>query len=199
MLIYAITGRRVPAGGLPSDVGCVVMNVSTASVLSYYMETGEPLIKKRLTVAGSAVNEPKNVFAPIGASISDVVAFCGGYNGEPTKIIMGGPMMGIAQYDDSMPILKQNNAILALSEKDAHRPREDACIRCGRCHSSCPMSLTPTRIEILANAGNGEELKKLGVSSCMECGSCAFACPAGRPLVQYMKYAKTVERKAVTK
>lgn len=198
MLIYACTGRRVPPGGLPADVNCIVMNISTVTLLCHYMNTGIPLVRKRLTITGGAVKEPGNIYVPLGTPIGDVIDFCGGYSSDPAKILMGGPMMGLAQCDDSMPILKQNNAIIALTQAETYTPRDEACIRCGHCHFACPMALTPTRIELLAKAGDAKTLKKIGVSSCMECGTCAYVCPAGRPLVQYMKYAKTVERKAAS-
>lgn len=198
MLIYATTGRRVPVGGLPSDAGCIVMNISSVSVLCYYIWTGIPLIAKRLTVAGGAVNEPQNVMVPIGTPIGQVIEFCGGFKVDPTKIITGGPMMGIAQYDKEMPVLKQNNAILALTEDETQTPEEHPCIRCGRCVYVCPMSLMPALIDRASRNEDAVQLNKLGVMSCMECGSCAFVCPSKRPLVQYMKHAKTVARKRVS-
>jgi len=199
MLILTATGRKVPPGALPSDVGCLVMNVSSISVLQHYINTGMPLVRKRITVDGGAIRSPGNVFVPLGSSIGDVINFCGGFKSEPVKILTGGPMMGTAQYDAAMPILKQNNAIIALTESETYEPEESACIRCGRCVAACPMSLMPTLIERYARAGDAERLVKVGVSSCMECGSCAFSCPAGRPLVQYMKHAKLVQRKAGAK
>ena len=198
MLIYATTGRRVPVGGLPSDAGCVVMNISSVSVLCYYIWTGIPMISKRVTVSGGAVNDPKNVMVRIGTPIGDVIDFCGGLKEEPTKLITGGPMMGVAQYDRNMPLLKQNNAILALTKEETQIPQEQPCIRCGRCVHACPMSLMPAQIDRASRNEDVVQLAKLGVMSCMECGSCAYACPSKRPLVQYMKYAKTVARKKVS-
>lgn len=192
MLIYAATGRQVPMGGLPSDIGCIVMNITSVSVLYHYISTGKPLFRKRLTVDGGAIKEPKNVFAPIGTRISDIVEFCGGFKGEPTKLLLGGPMMGISQYDLEMPITKQNNAIIALTEKETFVTLEQPCIRCGRCLCVCPMSLMPVTIERSAKIGDTAALKKLSVSNCMECGCCAFACPSMRPLTQYMKDAKNI-------
>ena len=119
VLVQACTGRKVPAGGLPADVGCLVMNIASISFLASYMRTGMPLTLKRVTVDGSAVTEPKNVIVPVGTPIKEVIAFCGGYKEEPKKILMGGPMMGIALTSDEIPVLKQNNAILAFGEKEA--------------------------------------------------------------------------------
>jgi len=199
VLIYSATGRNVPVGGLPSEIGCIVMNISTVSKLQHYMMTGIPLVEKRLTISGGAVDEPKNVVAPIGSTIKDILEFSGGLNSEPAKILFGGPMMGISQYSMDMPITKQNNAILALTEKQTLQRPEEPCIRCGRCVHTCPMSLMPMFIDRYARNGDAENLTKLGVTNCMECGSCAYVCPSNRNLVQYMKNAKIIQRKAVKK
>lgn len=192
VLIKSCTGRQVPPGKLPLDVGCIVMNVNSVSFISKYMKTGIPLVKKRITVDGSAISEPKNVFVPIGTSIADVVEFCGGYKERPKKILMGGPMMGIAVADDSLPILKQNNAILAFNEKDAVLEKPSACIRCGRCIESCPMGLMPRNLEKYSMIGDKEKLLKFNVMNCMECGCCVFNCPASRPIVQAIKVGKSI-------
>ena len=147
VLVQACTGRKVPAGGLPADVGCLVMNIASISFLASYMRTGMPLTLKRVTVDGSAVAEPKNVIVPVGTPIKEVIAFCGGYKEEPKKILMGGPMMGIALTSDEIPVLKQNNAILAFGEAEAKLYEPTACIRCGRCVAACPMDLMPTKLE----------------------------------------------------
>ncbi len=194
VLVKACTGRSIPQGGLPADAGCVVMNLTSVAFLARYLKTGVPLITRRLTVDGSAVNEAKNVVVPIGTPIKDVIAFCGGYKGTPGKILMGGPMMGMALADDELPVLKQNNAILVFDKKDASLPAASACIRCGRCVSACPMHLMPTAIERQVKAHNAEELNTLNIMTCMECGSCAFVCPANRPLVQSMRLGKAIVR-----
>lgn len=198
VLIAQTTGRKVPPGKLPADVGCVVMNATSVSVLAWYLKSGMPLVEKRLTVDGGAIAEPKNVFVPLGTPIKDVIAFCGGYKVPARKLLMGGPMMGIALRDDELPVLKQNNAILALDE-EALLPEPTACIRCGRCVAVCPMSLTPPAIAAAYKTKNVETLEKRGVMVCMECGSCAFVCPANRPLVQTMRLAKETVRKASSK
>ncbi len=190
VLIKACTNRVVPEGGLPSDVGCLVMNITSVSFISRYIKSGMPLISKRVTVDGSAVKEPKNIIAPIGTSVKDIIEFCGGYKSEPKKLILGGPMMGVAIADDSEFIKKNTNAILAFDETESSLMRETACIRCGRCAQSCPMLLTPPLIEQQLKLNNLDELKKLGVMNCMECGCCAYSCPAGKHLVQMMRNAK---------
>lgn len=194
VLIRACTGRKVPAGKLPADVGCVVMNVTSVAFIAKYLKTGIPLVSKRITVDGSAIKEPKNVIVPLGTPIKDVIEFCGGYKCEPKKILMGGPMMGIALTDDSMPVLKQNNAILAFDEKDAKLAEETDCIRCGKCLKSCPMSLMPEAIAGCVKLKDVSGLEKLNVMTCMECGSCAFNCPAHKHLVQTIREGKAMVR-----
>ncbi len=194
MMVQSATGRRVPPGKLPADVGCVVLNVTSAAFIARYLKTGKPLVSRSLTVDGSAIANPKNVRVPIGTNISDIIDFCGGFKTEPCKILTGGPMMGLAIVGTDLPVLKQNNAILAFSKDDAVLKPETDCIRCGRCAIACPMSLMPTNIVRAAKAKDPEALKQLGITVCMECGSCAFACPAGKPLVQHMRLAKAILR-----
>lgn len=190
VLIYSATGRRVPPGKLPSDVGCVVMNVTSISVLNKYIKTGMPLVYKTVTVDGSAIAEPQNVLVPIGTPVKDVLEFCGGFKSAPRKILYGGPMMGTALLNTDMPILKQNNAIIAMDRKQAEKQKETQCIRCGRCAAACPMKIQPLDIEAVLRNGDVEELKSLHVEYCMECGCCSFVCPAKRNLTQTMRMAK---------
>ena len=199
VLVQACTGRKVPAGGLPADVGCLVMNIASVSFLASYLRTGMPLTKKRVTIDGSAVRNPQNVIVPIGTPIQDVMDFCGGYKAEPKKMLMGGPMMGIAITGDELPILKQNNAILVFDEKEAKLYETTACIRCGRCVAACPMNLMPTKLEKAAEKKDVEALLALDVTACMECGCCAFSCQAGRRLVQSIRMGKAYVRKASQK
>ena len=199
VLIKALTNREVPEGKLPSDVGCVVMNVASVAFLSDYLKTGIPLVKKRVTVDGSAVKNPQNVIVPLGTRISDLMEFCGGFKEEPFKMLMGGPMMGIALVDDSLPVLKQNNAILAFGRKEAKLAEETACIRCGRCVSACPMNLMPTKICDAVKKGDAEEMEKFHIMNCMECGCCAFSCPAKRHIVQTIKVGKAQLRAELQK
>jgi len=190
IIVKAVTGRTIPLGKLPCDVGVIAMNISTVAALSRYMDTGIPLIQRRITVAGGAIAKPRNVLVPIGATINDIVDFCGGYIHKPERVITGGPMMGITRHGDPVPITKTDNAILCLTAKETYSPQAQPCIRCGRCVKACPMSLMPNFIERYANCGNAKMLKKLSVSGCMECGSCAYACPAKRLLVQSMRRGK---------
>lgn len=196
VLVQACTGRKVPEGKLPADVGCLVMNIGSISFLASYMRTGMPLTLKRVTLDGSAIAHPQNVIVPVGTPIKDVVAFCDGYKAEPKKLIMGGPMMGVAITSDELPILKQNNAILAFDEREAALRQPTACIRCGRCVAACPMQLMPTKLEQAAERKDTEALQSLHVMTCMECGCCSFSCPAGRRLVQAIRLGKSYVRKA---
>ncbi len=194
MMVQSATGRQVPPGKLPADVGCVVMNVGSVAFISRYLKTGKPLVSRSLTVAGSAITNPMNVRVPIGTNIGEIIDFCGGFKTEPKKILTGGPMMGIALVGTDFPVLKQNNAILAFDENDAILKKETDCIRCGRCANACPMSLTPTDIVRATKAKDVDTLNRIGIMVCMECGSCSYSCPAGKPLVQHMRLAKALVR-----
>ncbi len=190
VLIYNVTGRRLPIGKLPADVGCVVMNVTSIATLMRFIRTGMPLVSKRLTIDGSAIKEPKNVIVPIGTSVADVVNFAGGFSEGPEKILYGGPMMGICIADINMPVLKQNNAIIAMSKAEADANEPLPCIHCGRCAAACPMSLTPARVDTAMRSADVNALRALNPQYCIECGSCSYSCPSKRPLTQQMKLAK---------
>lgn len=194
MMVLSATGRKVPPGALPADVGCVVLNVASAAFISRYCKTGKPLISRSLTVDGSAIVQPQNVRVPIGTEIDYILKACGGFREEPEKIVCGGPMMGMTIVDTHHPLLKNNNALLAFTKRDASVKTETDCIRCGRCAKACPLSLMPTLIHRAAVARDAKALQHAGTTVCMECGSCAYSCPAGKPLVQYMRHAKAVLR-----
>jgi len=190
VLIYEATGRPLPPGKLPADIGVLVSNVSSVSFISRYFKTGMPMMRKRITVDGDAVCTPKNLYAPIGAQIKDVIDFCGGYKSVARKIIMGGPMMGRAIYDDDKAIIKNNNAILAFNEDQVTEHPETGCIKCGRCVASCPLDLMPTYIAKAYEAEDIDMLKKLKVTICMECGCCSYVCPAKKQLALTNRLAK---------
>ena len=195
IMIYSATGRRVPAGKLPSDVGCLVMNVASVAFVARYVKAGKPLVSRSLTVDGSAICVPQNVRVPIGMSVGEIIDHCGGFKATPYKIITGGPMMGFAVINTDIPVLKQNNAILAFSKEDSLKKETD-CINCGRCAAACPMHLQANSIARIVKTGDVDALVRAGTNVCMECGSCAFSCPAGRPLVQHMRLAKSMIREA---
>jgi Na+-translocating ferredoxin:NAD+ oxidoreductase subunit C len=192
VLVKSCTDRSIPIGKLPADVGCLVMNITSVAFLANYMKTGMPLVTKRVTIDGSAIKNPQNVIVPIGTKIAEVIAFCGGYQSEPKKILMGGPMMGLALANDELPILKQNNGIIVFDEQEAHLNEPTACIRCGHCVFGCPMNLIPAQLEKFSNARNVEKLEEFDVMDCMECGTCVYNCPAGRPLVQAIRLGKAM-------
>ena len=195
VLISECTGRIVPAGGLPADVGCIVMNVTSVAKLRRYLKTGTPLIRKRLTVAGSAVEKPMNLRTWIGTPVQDVLNYVG-LKKPVRKLLYGGPMMGLALMDPELPVLKQNNAIVALAEEDVQEIPASTCIRCGRCVDVCPMSLMPTSITKAYMAKDTDALRRLSTMTCMECGCCTFSCPAHRPILQTIRMAKDILRTA---
>ena len=194
MILYNALGKVVYAGQRFATLGVIIINVSTLAKVAKFMDTGMPLVDRVVTVDGSAIKEPKNVIAPIGTACKEVIDFAGGFGCEPKKLVMGGPMMGVAQYDLDAPVAKGTSAILAFNEKDARPVTPTACIRCGGCIDHCPMNLMPVEIERAYEKNDAEALKALKVGLCIECGCCAFQCPAHRPLVQVNKLSKTLVR-----
>ena len=190
VMVYHTTGRVIPVGKLPTDVGCVVINCTTLAAVGAYLKTGMPLVEKCVTVDGGAVAQPKNVIAPIGTAVSDLFAFCGGLTEEPDRVIYGGPMMGITVLDMSAPVLKNTNAVLALTKKETKTPKTTPCIRCGACTNACPYGLQPAAFARAYANKDAVMLENLSIMACMECGCCGFICPANRPLVQTNKLAK---------
>ena len=189
-LIFALTRRKVPDGGLPMDVGCVVTNVQTAFATSEACRKGKPLYERVLTVSGGAVANPKNVLVATGTSFREVVDFCGGMKESPAKILSGGPMMGFALADLEPSVAKGTSGILLLQSREINLAPVRACINCGRCRDACPMNLMPMYIDNYAIAGDLDAAARYGAMSCIECGSCAFSCPSKRPLVQSIRLAK---------
>jgi len=189
-LIKALTGKEVPSGGLPSDVGTVVDNVGTAAAIAKAIKTGMPLIERVVTVTGKGIKEPKNLLARIGTPFAQLIEQCGGFSGQPGKVIMGGPMMGIAQFSLDVPVIKGTSGILVLNEQEAETPAAQTCIRCGRCVEACPMNLLPLFISQYALAGMYDKAEQYYALDCIECGCCSFECPAKRPLVESIRLAK---------
>ncbi len=199
VLINKLTGRVVPMEGLPADIGVIVQNVTTIAFIANYLKTGMPLIRKVITLDGSAIAKPGNYDVPVGAHIEDVIEAAGGTCTNPGKIIMGGPMMGKAIDELTRPILLHNNAILALSEKDAILPREISCISCGECVRACPMVLQPTSLDKAARRLDVDTLNEEYVLNCIECGCCSYVCPSKRYLVQNIIIGKGLVRAAQKK
>lgn len=198
VLVYHTTGRKIPTNKLPIDVGCVVINCTTLAAIGSYLETGVPLVEKCVTVDGKAVKNPQNVIVPIGTTIQALFDFCGGLTAQPDKLIYGGPMMGMTVPSTEAPVLKNTNAVLALTPKEAKLPKTTACIRCGACINTCPFGLAPAAISKAYDNKSIDELRALSVEACMECGCCSFVCPANRPLVQKNKLSKQLLREQRT-
>lgn len=199
VLIYHTTGRKIPTGKLPIDVGCVVINCTTLATIGAYLKTGMPLTEKCVTVDGGAVKNPQNVIVPVGCAVRELFDFCGGLTEQPAKLIYGGPMMGVTMPNADSPVLTNTNAVLALTKKEAKLPKTTACIRCGACVNVCPFGLAPAAISKAYDNKNAEMLTALSVDACMECGCCSYVCPANRPLVQKNKLSKQLLREERSK
>lgn len=189
-LISAVTGREVPSGGLPMDVGVAVHNVSTAAAVADAVVDGRPLIERVCTVTGPAVRQPKNLRIRIGTPLAHLVEACGGLTEEPGKIILGGPMMGFAQLGLNVPTVRGTSGLLLLRKQDVINRPEGPCIRCARCVQGCPMSLLPTTIAAYARRDLLAEAEAYRAMDCIECGCCSYSCPATIPLVQAIRYGK---------
>ena len=189
-LIQAITGRKVPAMALPSAVGVVVHNVSTARAIRDAVVLGKPLYDKVVTIAGKGIARPANLLVKVGTKISDIVTYLGGLKPDLAKIVMGGPMMGFAVSNLDIPVTKTTSAVLFLAADEIDTAPHSQCIRCGWCLDACPMGLEPKEIAIYVEAGRPQDTAQFGVFECFECGSCAYVCPAKRPIVQFVRLAK---------
>lgn len=190
MLIKAVLNRTVPAGGLPMDVGVVVNNVGTALAVYEAVVEGKPLIERVVTVTGDGIKEPGNLLVPIGTKLKDVIDYCGGLTDENIKVIMGGPMMGVAVGSLEVPVIKGTSGILCMKNGKKFEETIYPCIGCGSCVRVCPMNLLPTKLSRLSEKGMWEMAKKTGILNCIECGSCAYVCPSHIPLVQHIKVGK---------
>ncbi len=194
-LIKAITGREVPSGGLPAAVGCAVFNGATCKAIHDAVYLGMPLISRIVTLSGDIVMEPKNLMVPLGVDFNTLIDAVG-TSENPYKVLSGGPMMGAAQYDLAVPVIKGTNAITVLGEKNRFNVEGSACIRCGKCIDACPMKLMPVLMYKSMAAGDPEEMKSVNMMDCIECGCCAYICPAGVPLVLGFRAGKHIIREA---
>ena len=193
MLIDAIFRREVPSGKLPLDLEIVVNNVGTSAALADLFATGQPLIERVVTVSGPGVRRPGNLLVPLGTPLRELLDYCGGLHPQTRQVILGGPMMGIAQKDLDAPIIKGVSGVLAFTEP-APMIEEDPCIRCGRCLEACPMFLNPSRLALLTRNEQVDELREHHILDCFECASCSFSCPSHIPLVQLIRVGKAIVR-----
>lgn len=189
-LIKACIDREVPPGGLPMDVGVIVNNTGTAAALAQAIKTGMPLIERVVTVTGSGIAEPKNLIIRVGTIYDDVIAQCGGFKGEIGKVIMGGPMMGLAQMTTEVPVTKGTSGILILTKEDTPVYEELPCVKCAKCVDACPVYLLPLFISLYGRKDKIDKAEELNALDCIECGSCSFICPSRRNLLQGIRYAK---------
>ena len=189
--ILAVTGRVVPAGGLPKDVGCVVDNTATALAVFDAVARGLPLTHRVITVSGDAIQSPANVWVPNGTPFSELIAFCGGAKPELCKLVAGGPMMGFAQPDASASTGKTSSGLLLFSDKLSGQYSSMPCVSCGRCVDACPMNLMPCDIAQCAEANDIAAAEALRVVDCFECGACSWVCPSRRPMVQHIRRVKS--------
>ena len=197
-LIKAVTGREVPSGGLPAAVGCAVFNAATCKAIHDAVYLGMPLIERIVTVSGDIVMEPKNLIVPIGTAFNELLDAVG-HNDNPYKVLSGGPMMGAAQYDLAVPVIKGSNAVTVLGEKNRFAVEQSQCIRCGKCIYVCPMQLMPVLMYKALFTGDVEEMKSVNLMDCIECGCCAYTCPGSVPLVLAFRAGKHQIRQAAAK
>ncbi len=190
-IIYTLTGKELTSGHLPFEVECLVLNAETVSAIYHAVVFGTPLIERYVTVDGDCIREPKNLSVRIGTPISELIDYCGGLVKEPHKIICGGPMMGIAQWDINAPIIKGTSSVIVFSNQKRKRFTDTpTCIHCGRCVGHCPMHLMPNYLASFAKMGDLEKCKQLDIMGCVECGSCSYDCPGDVPIVQTIRAAK---------
>ena len=193
-LVVALTGREVPAGKLPVNVGCAVFNVSTYAAIYRAVKLGQPLTERIVTISGETVNKPQNFIVPIGTSFHDLIEKAGGLTDATERVVSGGPMMGVAQSDLSVPVVKATNAILCLPKDRNGAAENPVCLRCGKCVGACPMHLQPLYMYRYAKCENLAELERLHIFDCMECGCCSFTCPGKLPLVENFRKGKAMLR-----
>ena len=193
-LIKNLTGREVSPGSLPADVRCVLMNVSTTRAVHRAVNLGEPLYQRVVSVSGTPVRDPKNLLVRIGTPVESLLLDCGGFLEEPKKLLSGGPMMGRALTDTSVPVIKAMTAITALNEREALVGDESDCIMCSDCLNVCPVNLQPILISEAYSRGDLEKAQKLGAMDCIECGNCSFICPSKIPLLDNIRDAKSAIR-----
>ena len=198
-LIQALTGREIAPGQLPVSAGCAVFNVSTFAAIYRAVRLGLPITQRIVTISGEAISEPQNFIVRIGTPFHDLIEKAGGLNDRTERVISGGPMMGFAQSDLSVPVVKATNSILCLLKDKNGAADNPVCLRCGKCVSVCPMKLQPLYLYRYQKAGDLKQLERLNLMDCIECGSCAFTCPGKLPLVECFRKGKQMLREAKSK
>ena len=193
-LLKAVTGKEVPSGTLPMEIGCVVSNVGTVHAIYEAVVLGKPLIERVLTVSGGAIKNPQNLKVRIGTPIKSLIEECGGFSKKPVKLVVGGPMMGFTIYDLDTPVTKGTSGILALTAREVRGSSETACISCGRCIAACPMGLNPTTLFKYIDHSDYDSAENTGLMDCKECGSCGYVCLARIPLIQGFRLGKRMLR-----
>ena len=198
-LVQAVTGREVLPGKLPVSVGCAVFNVSTFAAIHRAVRLGMPLTERIVTVSGEAIAQPQNFIVRIGTPFRELLETAGGLNEKTERVISGGPMMGVAQSDMDVPVIKATNSVLCLLKDQNGAAETPVCLRCGKCVGVCPMRLQPLYLYRYVNAKRLDQLERLNLMDCMECGSCAFTCPGKLPLVERFRAGKKLLREAAKK
>ncbi|NCC52312.1 MAG: electron transport complex subunit RsxC [Spartobacteria bacterium] len=188
--VKAVLGRIIPTGGLPLDVGVVVINVATAAAVARAVLRGKPLTHRVVSVTGAGITQPKNLLVPVGITYGELIDCCGGLTSEAARIVAGGPMMGFTLGDLRVPVTKGTSGVVVLTDADVRKSEETACVRCGRCVDVCPLNLAPTKMALAARHQDHDLARRYHIMACMECGCCAYACPASIPLVQLIRVGK---------
>jgi len=189
-MVQTLTGLEIPAGKLSADLGVIVHNVGTAFAVRTALRQGRPLVSRIVTVGGGAISSPRNLEVPLGTLVSEVFDYCGGFDQEPARILMGGPMMGQLLPHTNVPIVKGSSGVIALTQKEVAIHQTQPCIRCGSCITACPCGLLPLEMAARAKKGELQGAVEYGLMDCISCGSCSYVCPSHIPLVQYFNYAK---------
>lgn len=197
-LVAAVLKREVPIGGLPLDVGAVVVNVGTAAALARAVLRGKPLTHRIVTVTGAGIRRPRNLLVPIGAAYRLLIDYCGGVTEDAARIVSGGPMMGFTLGNLDTPVTKGTSGVTVLTHDEVRKAKETACVRCGRCVDVCPVHLVPTKIALASKAGDLDLAQRYCIAGCIECGCCAYVCPASVPLVQLIRLGKVLLQKAAS-
>jgi electron transport complex protein RnfC len=196
MLIKSVTGQEVPSGKLPVTVGVVVQNVGSLAAIAEVFETGMPLIERIVTVTGHGLRKPANLIVPVGTKLIELLAFCDGVTPDAAEVIIGGPMMGLAQGNLEAPVIKGTTGVVVLERSETRAEKVYPCIHCGRCLDACPVFLNPSMLGDLARVLRYEEMAEAHLADCMLCGSCAYVCPSNIPLSQLFQASKAALRRA---